>query len=92
METVTDPRERLVRVGNEILDQTYEIEKIMPDYKRISEEVKSKDQDRATSVMKEPGSLDVLIRMLELTNVRDRSVREYVTLRQTIEALTGGAR
>jgi hypothetical protein len=49
------------------------------------------DKDALTDLMKEDGAVEVLIKSLELSGKRKSLVREYTMLRQTIEALTGGA-
>jgi len=87
--TRIDPRERLVTVGNQLLDAIYELDETQAVVTEMNA-VKD-DKEKLAALVTESG-VEVLIRHLTVQARRDTALREYVTIRQTIEALTGGVR
>jgi hypothetical protein len=90
--TATDPRERMVQTGNELLNVLYRIAEHDEFQRRISAVNKMDKSDPAVSaaakeLLDGPGGMDTLFKLLELHGRRDSLLREYVTIRQTIEAL-----
>jgi hypothetical protein len=88
--TSIDPRERLMIVGNKILDATYELDKTEALVKAITA-VKD-DRDTLSLLMKEEGATKAMISSITLSFERAALTREYIILRSTIESLAGGAR
>lgn len=88
-DTSTDPRERLVRVGNDLLDAIYELEKTTA---AVDELQAAKDDPTKLDSLMNDGGLEVLVQRLGALSKKDLVLREYVTIRQTIESLTGVTR
>lgn len=84
-DTVFDPRERLMIIGNRLLDLVYKLDATAAAVKPMQE---AKNDSAALDVlMKEEGSVDVLIRHITVCLERDSALKEYILLRQTIEAM-----
>lgn len=81
-----DPRERLVRTGNDLLDILYALDGTEQIVKPMLD---AKDDDaKIKELMDAPGAAEAIISAIGNGFKRDALLREYVTLRQTIEALT----
>jgi len=88
---MTDPRERMVRVGNDLLDTLYRLAEHDDFNKRVRELADRKDEpgsDLAAKALMDDTGIETIVQVLTLTGQRDRLLREYVTIRQTIEALS----
>lgn len=85
-QATTDPRERMLVVGNRLLDVVYELDQRNDEFSTIEDRLTGDGAERASLTADD---LAVLSRRLVLMAQRDHLLREYVTLRSTIEALTG---
>ena len=89
---VTDPRERLVQVGNALLDTIYQ-EEALDEYRdRLIAAASMPEGDErleeAKALLTGDG-LEKSVNPLTIQSKRRELTREYVTIRQTIEALIG---
>lgn len=84
--TRIDPRERLMTIGNQLLDVIYDLDATEAITKAMLDA--TDDEDKFSEMIKEPGSMEAVLKSITNNLKRDSLVREYVTTRQTIEALT----
>lgn len=89
MATATDPRERLVQLGNEILDATYVLEQSKDPVEAM---LAAKDDREQLHELFVGGGMDVLLTRIKTNAARASLVAEYCAIRSTIEALEGTAR
>ena len=89
---VTDPRERLVQTGNSLLDVIYQEAALAEYRKKVIAMTKMADGDakaEAAKALLDGDGTESFIKSLELEGQRRDLTNEYVTIRQTIEALIG---
>jgi hypothetical protein len=90
--TITDPRERMVKTGNDLLDTIYQLAEY-DDFQARVNAISKMDKDDPATVEASKALLDgddgisTVIKLLELQGRRSTLLREYVTIRQTIEAM-----
>lgn len=80
----TDPRERLMTVGNRLLDAVYELESTQEKWEAITA---VKGDDVKLQEMLKEGGIEFMLKRLEAIGRRDSALREYVAIRATMEAL-----
>lgn len=90
MTTATDPRERLIHTGNELLDIVYKLTIHERTNAELFAAAKSGSDDRikaAVAGLSGRTLADAVIGFLELEHKRSDLVARYVLLRETIEQL-----
>jgi hypothetical protein len=89
--TTTDPRERMVQTGNDLLNTLYRIAEYDELQRKASAVNRMDKSDPATgaaaAALIDAHGVETLLELLDLQGRRDSLLREYVTIRQTIEAL-----
>lgn len=88
MTGTTDPRERLVTLGNQIVEAAYQLYVENDRYLELKRALG--DHERLGRLM-EAGGAEFMVRWLTLTSERDAALREYTAVRQTIEAMSKGS-
>lgn len=89
--TTTDPRERLVQTGNELLSVIYREEIHHRENRALLDASRSGDTAAIHSAMsgiKSDRLAEIVIEMLKLQTDRQELIARYVLLRETIEQLT----
>jgi hypothetical protein len=85
--TPPDPRERLVVVGNRVLDALYALEVNSSVFRELA--AAKDDRDLLSELMSRDGAVEALIGQMQRQGEYKEAMTEYVTIRQTIEGLTG---
>lgn len=84
--TQTDPRERVVMLGNELLDLLYRAEESEALLKKFT--ALKDNQADIVEMMERPGETDAILSAITDGFKREALLRDYRMLRRTIEQLT----
>lgn len=90
--TITDPRERLIVAGSAVLEAAFKEQQFNNQYAEQIKALRNKDDTEAATKVLESfeGSqkTEFLLGLITLGHQRESAVKEYVMMRETIEAMT----